>query len=249
MIYQSINLDINPGGFPAIVRISQYDTLVGVIATILRDGQVMVLPAGTTATIEGTKPSTLGFSEAGTVDEANGTVTFDIAATMSEEAGDIPCEIVLTNSGQRVGTANFVLAIEASPHPAGTLDGDAESAQTLVEQMQIAVLAAQTAAASVNPLTITSTETEPSLEADGRYIYVYTNPLTAIDITPAPTGVTSVFFSSGIGACTMTLPASVLIPPGLNVTADASGQAVELPAGLNYELNIFNNRLLIEAWT
>ena len=48
MIYQSINLDINPGGFPAIVRISQYDTLVGVIATILRDGQVMVLPAGTT---------------------------------------------------------------------------------------------------------------------------------------------------------------------------------------------------------
>lgn len=249
MIYQSINLDINPGGFPAIVRISQYDTLVGVIATILNGGQVMTLPAGTTATIEGRKPSTLGFSEAGTVDEAAGTVTFDIAATMSEESGEIPCEIVLTNNSQRIGTANFVLAVEQSPHPTGTLDGDTETARTLVEQMQAAVLAAQTAAASVNPQTITSAETEPSLEADGRYIYVYTNPLTAIDITPAPTGVTSVFFSSGTGACTMTLPASVLIPPGMNVTTYASGHTVELPAGLNYELNIFNNRLLIEAWS
>lgn len=248
MIYQSINLDINPGGFPAIVRISQYDTLVGVIATILRDGQVMVLPAGTTATIEGTKPSTLGFSEAGTVDEANGTVTFDIAATMSEEAGDIPCEIVLTNSGQRVGTANFVLAIEASPHPEGTLDGDAESAQTLVEQMQAAVHDAETAAASVMPVVVTVADSEPVIVADAQKVYKCTVPVTAMDLTPDATGITEVFFESASSGCTLTLPASVLIPPGITVTTSGSDQTLDLPTGFKYELSIFEDHLLMEAW-
>lgn len=250
MYTQNADINLLPGGFPPVVHVSQYDDgLTQIIFTVYKNGENITMPAGTAGVMQGIKPSGLGFSETMTINAAAGTASVVVSATMTEEAGEIPAEIVLTADGARIGTANLLFTVEESPHPAGTTDGDTETARTLLEQMQAAVLAAQTAAASVNPQVITSAETEPTLEADGRYVYVYSNPLTAIDITPAQTGVTSVFFSSpASGACTLTLPAAVILPPGLDVTTDASGHAVELPAGLKYEINIFNNHLLIEAW-
>lgn len=244
---RDITVNLIPGGFDPVITINQYDAgMVEYQFTIMEGNAAAQFPEGTTVKFLGRKPSSLGFSEDGTL--SGNVATIEISATMTEESGKVPAELAFFNGEDRINSANVLMLVEASAHPAGTLDADTETAQTLVEQMQAAVLAAQTAAASVNPQIITSAETEPTLEADGRYIYVFSNPLTALDLTPAANGVTSVFFSSASGTCSLTLPASVIIPPGLNVVSDSSGHAVELPGGLKYEINIFENHMLIEAW-
>lgn len=248
MIYQNINVNINPGGFPAIIRCSQYDSDVAVTAQLIHNGQAMQLEEGTTATIQGSKPSGLGFTINGTVNHANGRVSFTVAPIATEEAGDIPAEIVLYYDGRRIGTANFIIYVEDSPHPEGTIDGDTESAKSLVEQMEVAVEQAQTAAASVNPQIVSSADTEPVLVADAQKVYVYTQPVTAMDLTPDSSGITSVFFTASPSGCTLTVPDTILIPPGMVVTAGTGTNAIALPAGYKYELNIFQAHLLVEAW-
>lgn len=249
MYTQNIDVNLFPGGFPPRISVSQYDDgLTQAVCTIYLDNVNTTLPAGTTAVFAGTKPSKLGFSVNCTVDVDDGTVTVPIVATMTEEDGIIPCELVLTASGDRIGTANMILAVEKSPHPVGTTDGDAASAQTLVEQAEAAVLAAQTAAATVNPTIVTKSVGIDSLAADAQKIYAYSVPVTALVLTPAADGITSVFFAAAASGCVLTVPDSVLIPPGLTVTAGTGTNAITLPGGLKYEVNIFEDHMLLEAW-
>lgn len=47
----------------------------------------------------------------------------------------IPAEIRLTKTGENIGTANFILAVEPSPHPDGTTDGTYETMGDLQSQL------------------------------------------------------------------------------------------------------------------
>ena len=44
---------------------------------------------------------------------------------MTDEWGRFPADLVISASGDVLGTANFLFDIEESPHPEGTTDGDA----------------------------------------------------------------------------------------------------------------------------
>lgn len=140
-------LNINPGqGYTPIVPASQYDVGRELVFTIYDGSSPANIPSGTIATMVGTKPSGLGFTQLGTV--SGNTVTVITTATMTEEGGHIPAELRLTYSGNNIGTANFIFGVEASPHPEDVTDGDAETAKDLMTRAEDAVTEAESAAQS-----------------------------------------------------------------------------------------------------
>lgn len=127
---QKINVSIAPGQFPQIFNLSQDDVGRILIAVVVDpDGKPYDLSNTATAKIQGTKPSTLGFSEDGVISaDSNGVrciVTFTSTDVMTDEYGRIPAEIRVTDTGDDsiIGTANVILDIEKNPHPNGTYDG------------------------------------------------------------------------------------------------------------------------------
>lgn len=139
-----IRLNINPGqGYTPIIEASQYDVGRELVFTIYDGSAPADIPSGTIATMAGTKPSGLGFTQMGTV--SGNTVTVITTATMTEEGGHIPAELRLTYSGNNIGTANFIFGVEPSPHPEDVTDGDAETARDLMTRAEEAVTEAEAA--------------------------------------------------------------------------------------------------------
>lgn len=134
---QIIQINLVPNlSTPAVVRVSQYDVGRPLVFKVY-DGTSPADLTGVTAVIEGTKRSGLGFSESGTVSDY--TVTLNTTLAMTQESGSIPAEIRFSKTGEDVGTANFILAVEKSPHLEGTTDGTTEEARSVLEQCQAAV--------------------------------------------------------------------------------------------------------------
>ena len=122
---QATNVNVVPSyGQRGELHFSQYD--VGRTATINLYGvnEAFSIPASSTVKIQATKPSGLGFNESCTY--SGNVVTIVCTATMTEEYGRFPCELQITKDSDIIGTANFMFCVEASPHPDGVIDGDAE---------------------------------------------------------------------------------------------------------------------------
>lgn len=117
---------------PAVVSVSQYDVGRPLVFKVY-DGTSPADLTGVTAVIEGTKKSGLGFSESGTV--TDNTVTLNTTLAMTQEDGSIPAEIRFSKTGEDVGTANFILAVEKTPHAEGTTDGTTETMADLQSQL------------------------------------------------------------------------------------------------------------------
>ncbi len=129
-----IKVNLQPKySMPQAVNVSQYD--VGVVLKFeLYDGMSVADLTGCTAKIHGTRPSGVGFSVTGTI--SNNTVTVSTVTAMTGEYGRFPAEIELTKTGVVVGTANFVMAVEKSPHPDGTIDSDIIAQESLLERVE-----------------------------------------------------------------------------------------------------------------
>lgn len=122
---QATNVNIVPSyGQRGDLHFSQYD--VGRTATInlYAVNEAYTIPLGATVKIQATKPSGLGFDVACTF--SGSVVTVVSTETMTAEAGRFPCELRVTKDSDVIGTANFMFVVEASPHPDGVIDGDAE---------------------------------------------------------------------------------------------------------------------------
>lgn len=132
---QIVTVNLVPGlSTPAVVRVSQYDVGRPLTFKVLDGTGTASFDATTTATVTGTKPSGLGFTESGTI--AGNTVTLNTTLAMTQERGKIPAEIRFTKTGEDIGTANFILAVEPSPHPDGTTDGTQETMANLETRLQ-----------------------------------------------------------------------------------------------------------------
>lgn len=120
---------------PAVVRVSQYDVGRPLAFKVLDGTNVASLGATVTTTIVGTKPSGLGFSVVGTLD--GNIVTVDTTLAMTQECGMIPAEIRFTTftPATVIGTANFILAVEKTPHAEGTTDGTLETMDDIQSQV------------------------------------------------------------------------------------------------------------------
>ena len=122
---QATNINVVPGyGQRGDLHFSQYD--VGRTATInlYAVNEAYTIPVGATVKIQATKPSGLGFDVACTF--SGSVVTVVSTETMTAEAGRFPAELHIIDNSDVIGTANFMFVVEASPHPDGTVDGDAE---------------------------------------------------------------------------------------------------------------------------
>ena len=118
------NINMTPDTIPPYMKLSQYD--VGrVINFAMKDGSSdYTVPSGATVTLEGTKPSGLGFTiECTVVGSVAAAVT---TAGMTDEHGTVVAELVVRQGTTRIGSSNVRFDIERSPHPEGTTDGSAE---------------------------------------------------------------------------------------------------------------------------
>ena len=113
MITQTTNLNLIPGRALPRINATQYDYGSRTMTFAIYNGdQRFTLASGMTAKIEGTKPDKHGFSYAATVSTANNIITANLTQQMTAVAGDVLCEIVISKSGERIGTLNFILAVQ-----------------------------------------------------------------------------------------------------------------------------------------
>ena len=127
-------IDLTPNAsYTETVSVSQDDVGREIAVDLYLDGTAYTPTTGTTITMQGTKPSGLGYTITGTA--SGSTVTFLTTLEMTQEAGRFASEIVLTNGSTVIGTANFALYVEKNPHPENTIDGTGETMQNLTVRM------------------------------------------------------------------------------------------------------------------
>lgn len=130
----SYRIDLTPNAsYTETVSVSQDDVGREIVIDLYKDGTSYTPASGTTITMQGTKPSGLGYTITGTA--SGSTVTFLTTLEMTQEAGRFASEIVLTNGSTVIGTANFALYVEKNPHPENTIDGTEETMQNLTVRM------------------------------------------------------------------------------------------------------------------
>ena len=101
-----------PGGIIPSVNVSQND-IGRVLQFELYDGlSAASITAGTTATIEGTKPDKHAFQYSATI--SGNVVTVNTVQQMVIVPGTVECTLTLTYSGQVIGTALFFMEVERS---------------------------------------------------------------------------------------------------------------------------------------
>lgn len=130
MTNQSFNLELIPKGVPPIIHVSQYDKGQTWTITVTEDGIPFSIPAGTSVTVQGTKPDNTGFQYLGTADDS--IVTFIVQQQMTVLAGEYDCELVLVNGNDQVATINFLLMVEAAALDDETIISETEL--PLIEQ-------------------------------------------------------------------------------------------------------------------
>ena len=124
-------------GTPVVVNLSQGDIGRELTFKLVEgsDPNITIATDASAITIEGLKPSGLGFTETCTATSGN-TITVSTTEAMTQESGMIPAEVRFVAGTKDLGTANIIFAIEESPHPAGTIDGAQDTMQNLEERLQ-----------------------------------------------------------------------------------------------------------------
>lgn len=146
MITQTYKIDLIPSGEPVVVHVSQYDNGGRTLAFELYNGGVAwEIPAGSTASITGTKPDGTGFMYVMTV--SGNTASLDIEEQMAILPGDVPAEIRISSGSGIIGTANFIIRVEkaALDEETAISETDIPVFEQLVQQAQTAATNAQTA--------------------------------------------------------------------------------------------------------
>lgn len=110
MTSQTINLDMIPQGVAPIIHVSQYDKGQTWRFNLFEGESTFDVPAGSTVTIQGTKPDRTGFQY--TCTYSGNVVTATETDQMTVIAGKVPCEISITNGGELIASHNFYIQVE-----------------------------------------------------------------------------------------------------------------------------------------
>ena len=109
-------VDLEPGlTTPQVFHVSQNDVGTRLYVALEQGGTAYTIPDGTTAKVQGCNALGEPF-EAITATVSASEVYFTITdQDVTQFAGNAKCEVVLTNGTNILGTANFIVAVEASP--------------------------------------------------------------------------------------------------------------------------------------
>lgn len=171
----------SPQGAPPVIRLSQYDTDWKLVFTLYDGDALYTVPSEASVILNGLRPGGSVFSMAGTVEDGN--VAVILKSSVTAEAGKVECEISISNSGEHLGTANFVFEVEKAPMSGHTASGDDFSAvNQLVNQALSAASSAGTASEAVAEIkgAVSSPLTAATAEAMTNHdkVYVYTGTTT-----------------------------------------------------------------------
>ena len=153
---QTVIVNATPGEYPATLNFSQGDTERVFYIKILDESGDYYFSSSDVIKLVGTKKSGLGFSVTGS--RTGNLVEFASTAEMTDEAGHIPAEVRITNSGtgERIGSANIWIDIEPDPHPDSTIDGNADEIipelTVLIRQIEADIDTADTKIATMETL-------------------------------------------------------------------------------------------------
>lgn len=127
-------LSITPGMIPPVVHVSQYDSeALAITFELYENEKLYKKPPGALAKIEMTKPDRKAISNDCTYAE-DGTVSFSVTEQMTAVKGTARGKIIILDSaGGRIGTAAFLLEVDA----AGITDGAIESESDLPELREV----------------------------------------------------------------------------------------------------------------
>lgn len=169
MTEQAYRLNLIPfyDGIPDPVNVSQYDAGSRTLKFELWNGSAaFTVPSGSTVYIEGTKPDQHGFSYPASF--SGSVVSAELTQQMTAVSGNVNCEIVIKKDGERLGTANFVLAVERAGLNDETTTSDSDLPDIIAEataQMEAAQAAAAQAAAAQSSAAISETNAAASASA------------------------------------------------------------------------------------
>lgn len=153
MVSRTTYLNMVPSSVRPVVYVSQYDVDTNCLFFYLYNGSdVFTIPSGTYVFISGAKPDNTLFSY--TCTYSGNKVTANLEEQMTPVKGDVTCEISIQdyNSGQTVGSANFVLRVEESPYNKATMSKtDIDNLHDIIKiATEEATNRAETAANSAN---------------------------------------------------------------------------------------------------
>lgn len=108
-------VDIMPGvSAPVVFHVSQGDVGTSVILGLLNNGASYTIPTGVTISIIGSASNGAVFTPVSATFSGSD-VTFLLSEEMSAVAGPTLCEAVISLNNDVLGTANFIINVEASP--------------------------------------------------------------------------------------------------------------------------------------
>lgn len=171
------SLNIYAAGIPQIISLSQYDDDFQLVFTLYTSEGEFTIPSGTTAEVMGTKVDGNGYSASASISGSTVTVTGN--KQMTACAGRNVYEIVLTKSGKRLATVNFILKVERAALDADTIQSETvlkelnaiiDSAETSTQAAAEAAASAAAAAESARTLTIDPTLTQSGQAADAKAV-------------------------------------------------------------------------------
>ena len=112
--HQTFQLDLTPGGASPVIHASQGDIGRDFTAVIYNGGYS--LPSGVSVVIRGKKPDKTVFEYSVTYDDDTDEVAFSTTEQMTIISGPVECELVFSQGGDVIASANFVLIVEDSPY-------------------------------------------------------------------------------------------------------------------------------------
>ena len=157
-------LNMIPSSYIPEIHLSQYDIGRNIQFKLMDGNSEYSVPSGANIKILATKPSGLGFEVACTF--SGNIVTLVNTETMSNEAGRFRAELRITSGTTILGTSNFIMNVERSPHPEGTIDGDAEA---LLPELTLLVERIENSNARIESMTATATTLATGEDATAEY--------------------------------------------------------------------------------
>ena len=113
LVTKEFKLDLAPGQLRPVVNASQGDIGRPFKADLYWNGSPWTA-TGYTAKLRGKKPDNTVFEYTATV--SGSSVTFSTTEQMTIISGQVECELVFSNSGDVIASANFLLIVEDSPY-------------------------------------------------------------------------------------------------------------------------------------
>ena len=173
MITQSQILNLIPTGINPIINVTQYDYGSRTLQfTIYNGTSEFTLTSSMAARIQGTKPDGHGFDYAATINTTNNIVVADLTQQMTAVSGNVKCEIVLTKSGERIGTLNFILKVQSAGLNDETVVSDSELPDIIAQataQMEAAAASASQAASSATSASTSASNASTSASNASSY--------------------------------------------------------------------------------